>query len=202
MASQTFASFKELLVKKELSDPNPQREVRYDSLARIFRHVQADIILSNVQHFAAAEIAIIKKLLANEQIQDKHSKISAAELEKLVKKGCDGLSEKSKSLLCELLDADSKVAQKDNQRLEALAEKFHPKDASEELKELQLKIAELKSEIVDIEMTLMTLENDGQTATEFFKKSSNARERRRQLVIRFEKQIQGIERKLSRPSKS
>jgi hypothetical protein len=201
MAKQTFGSFKELLVRKELSDDNAQRDVRYESLGRIFRYVQADIILSNAQHFEAADIKAIKSLLSNEQLRDKNNKISAAEVEKLVKKGLESISLKTKALLCELLDTESKVAQKETRYIETLAEKFHPKDSSEELIELKTRIKEIQLDIVDIEMNLMTLENDGKTDSEFFKKATNARERRRQLVLRLEKQIQGVERKQSRTQK-
>jgi hypothetical protein len=133
MAKQTFNSFKELLVKKELSEENSQRDVRFDTLARIFRFVQADIILSNTQHFAESEVEIIQSLLKNQELRNLESKISPKDTEVVVKKALASVKDKSKSLICDLLEEEAKSAQKDHKRLQSLAEKYHTKDAGEEL---------------------------------------------------------------------
>jgi chromosome segregation ATPase len=82
-----------------------------------------------------------------------------------------------------------------------LAEKFHPKDPSEELAELNRRIKEIQLDVVDIEMNLMTMENDGKEGSEYFKKAQNARERRKQLIARLEKQVLGVKRKLEKQPK-
>lgn len=201
MAKQTFNSFKELLVKKELSEENSQRDVRFDTLARIFRFVQADIILSNTQHFDDAEVETIQALLKNQDLRNLESKISPKDVEVIVKKALVTVKDKSKALICDLLEDEAHSAQKEHKRLQSLAEKYHPKDAGEELGDLQARIKEIQLDVVDIEMNLMTLENDGKQGSEYFKKAQNARERRRQLISRLEKQIQGVQRKLERQPK-
>lgn len=201
MAKQTFSSFKELLIKKELSEENSQRDVRFDALARIFRYVQAEIILSNTQHFEPAEIDVIKALLNNKELRERDSKISPKDAETLVKKELSSVSDKTKAMICDLLEDEAKSAQKEHKRLSSLADKYHPKDPGEELKDLQGRIKEIQLDVVDIEMNLMTLENDGKTGTEVFKKTNNARDRRMQLIARLEKQVQGVKRKLETQSK-
>lgn len=201
MVKQTFNSFKELLVKKELSEENSQRDVRFDTLARIFRFVQADIILSNTQHFAESEVEIIQTLLKNQELRNLESKISPKDTEVVVKKALASVKDKSKSLICDLLEEEAKSAQKEHKRLQSLAEKYHPKDAGEELGDLQDRIKEVQLDVVDIEMNLMMLENDGKQDSEYFKKAEHARERRRQLIARLEKQVQGVQRKLVRQPK-
>jgi hypothetical protein len=201
MAKQTFSSFKELLVKKELSEENSKRDVRFDTLGKIFRFVQEDIILSNTQHFDAEEIQSIKGLLKNDELRNIESKISPKDCEALVKKELQGVQDKTKSLICDLLEDEAKSAQKEHKRLVSLAEKFHPKDPSEELAELNRRIKEIQLDVVDIEMNLMTMENDGKEGSEYFKKAQNARERRKQLIARLEKQVLGVKRKLEKQPK-
>lgn len=198
MAKQTFSSFKELLVKKELD--STERNVRQDVLMRIFRFVQPDIILSNAQHFEANDLDAIAKILKAEGLQAGPHGKAQAEAERIIREGLSEVSDKTKALLCDLLEDESKIAQKETQRMEKLAEKFHPKDPSEELTDLRGRIKEIELDIVDIEMSLMTLESEGLEGTERFKKASNARERRRQLIQRLEKQIQGVEKKLAKNS--
>jgi septal ring factor EnvC (AmiA/AmiB activator) len=198
MPKQTFGSFKELLIKKDLSGGESDLNVKVDVLVRIFRFVQPEIVLNNVQHFPEADIKVIKALLSKPEIRDGSAKNVNSQAEKLIRDGLLNLSEKSKGLLCELLGEESKSAQSDAKRLESLAEKFHPKDATEEHEELKRRIQELKADIVDIEMSLMTLESDDSAQSERYKKASNARERRRQLLKRLEKQLEGVAKKLSK----
>lgn len=199
MAKQTFGSFKELLIKKDLSsEGSSDLNVKMDVLVRIFRFVEPDIVKSNVQDFPESDLKVIKALLAKPEVREGSAKNANSQAEKIIRDGLVDVSEKSKGLLCELLGEESKSAFSEAKRLEALAAKFHPKDAGEEYEDLKRRIKEIQADIVDIEMSLMTLESDEQTQTERYKKASNARERRRQLVKRLEKQLEGVEKKLSK----
>jgi hypothetical protein len=198
MAKQTFGSFKELLIKRELSDENAKRDVRTEVLAKIFRYVQSEIILSNVQHFSVEDQAAIDALLQDELLRDRNSKVTISNAEAIVNKGLASLDAKTKALLCDLLEEEAKVAQKEHKRIEKLSAKFHPNDPGEELADLKARIKEIQLDIVDIEMSMMTLENDGRQESEPFKKAKNARERRKQLISRLQKQIQGVQKKLEK----
>jgi|SaaInlStandDraft_1057018.scaffolds.fasta_scaffold26581_2 hypothetical protein len=198
MAKQTFGSFKELLVKKDLSDGGEDLNVKVDVLVRIFRFVQSDIVESNVQDFPEEDLKSIKALLKKPEVKEGSAKNANSQAERIIRDGLVGVSEKSKGLLCELLGDESKSAQADAKRLETLAAKFHPKDAGEEYDELKRRIKEIHADIVDIEMSLMTLESEEQVQSERYKKANNARERRRQLVKRLEKQLEGVEKKMAK----
>jgi hypothetical protein len=198
MAKQTFGSFKELLIKKDLSDGGDDLNVKMDVLVRIFRFVQPEILESNVQDFPEADLTAIRGLLKNSEVREGSPKNANSAAERLIRDGLVGVSEKSKGLLCELLGDESKSAQSEAKRLENLAAKFHPKDAGEEHEDLKRRIKEIHADIVDIEMSLMTLESDDQVQSERYKKANNARERRRQLVKKLEKQLEGVEKKMAK----
>ena len=200
MARQSFNSFKELLVKKDLAQEGA-REVRYDVLTKIFRFVQKDIVLNNIKHFTDEDQSAISSLFKLEQFSSQDTKLSNGEYEALVRDQLKGISDKSKLLLIDLLEEEARDAVKENKRLEKLAEKFHPKDAGEEKEDLARRIAELKKDIIDIELTLMTLESEGQETSDRFVKMNNARERRRQLVQRLEKQLTAVTKKVQAQSK-
>lgn len=198
MAKQTFGSFKELLVKGELSDSSIEPEVKTKTLAKIFRFVQSEIIMSNVQLFENADQVVVKKLLDDVFLRDRNSKITLSKAEEIVSKGLDSLGAKEKSLLCELLGDEAKSAEKEHKRIQNLADKYHPKDAAEEITELKARIKEIQLDVVDIEMTLMTLENDGRQASEPYHKAKAARERRRHLISKLEKQVHALNRKVDK----
>ena len=198
MAKQTFGSFKELLVKGELSDSSIDPEVKTKTLAKIFRFVQSEIILSNVQLFADTDRLVVEKLLKDSFLRDRNSKITLSNAEEIVLKGLEALGVKEKALLCELLGDEAKEAEREHKRIQNLADKYHPKDASEEMTELKARIKEIQLDVVDIEMTLMTLENDGRQTSEPYHKAKAARERRRQLISRLEKQVHALNRKVDK----
>jgi hypothetical protein len=198
MAKQTFGSFKELLVKRELSESPVEHEVKTKTLVKIFRYVQSEIILSNVQLFADADKVVIEKLLKDSFLRDRNSNVTLSNAEEIVLKGLALLGVKEKSLLCELLGDEAKEAEMEHKRIQNLAEKYHPKDATEEITELKARIKEIQLDVVDIEMTLMTLENDGRQTSEPYHKAKGARERRRQLISRLEKQVHALNRKVDK----
>ncbi|MBF0198334.1 MAG: hypothetical protein HQL32_11515 [Planctomycetes bacterium] len=195
MSRQSFNSFKELLVKKSFSDTQEKREVRYDVLTKILRFVQHDVIISNIKDFSDEDKKLISAILKLEKFNNPQSKLSNGEYEAIARDQLGNVSDQSKLILIDLLEEEAKDALKEQKKLEKLAAKFHPKDPAEEFKDLQSRIAEIKSSVIDIEMNIMTMENDGQENTEHCKKAKNARERRLQLVSRLEKQLQAVEKK-------
>lgn len=199
MSQNTFSSFKELLIKKDLSDENPDHSVNYKSIAEIFHHCSSEVISSNGKHFSDEEQSSLRKFL--KKLRKLENKPTLIELESLCKEALDSWSSKSLASFSELMKEKAKDAQLQAQRIEKLAKKYQPKDSAEELEELQNRIKELQLDIVDIEMSLMQMEQGEQQNTERYKKTYNARERRRQVVQRLEKQIQGIQKKLKQPSK-
>jgi hypothetical protein len=193
MSQNTFNSFKELLIKKDLSDESVSSAVDYKCIADIFYHCSPEAIQSNAKHFCEEEQSSLKKFL--KKLKKLESKPTLNELESLCKEALSAWSDKSLASLSELMREEAKDARVQAQRIEKLAKKYQPKDSSEDLAELQTRVKELQMDIVDIEMNLMQMEKGEQQNTERYKKTYNARERRRQVMQRLEKQIQGIQKK-------
>ena len=195
MSKNTFSSFKELLVKKDLSGDDSAKSVDYKVLVKIFAHLSKEVILSSGKHFDEEDQTSLKQLLKKIQSQ---SELSQNDLEALIKEELKGWDAAKLVKFSELLEPEAADAQAQAKRIEKLAKKYQPKDANEEYAELQNRIKELQMDIVDIEMNLMQMEQQDQQNSERYKKANNARERRKQVVQRLEKQIQGIEKKLAK----
>lgn len=199
MSQNTFSSFKELLIKKDLSGESADSTVDYKCIADIFYHCSSEAIKSNAKLYSEEEQSTLKKFL--KKLKKLEAKPTLNEMESLCKEGLNSWSNKSLASFGELMKDEAKDARLQAQRIEKLAKKYQPKDSAEELGELQARIKELQMDIVDIEMNLMQMEKGEQQNTERYKKTYNARERRKQVVQRLEKQIQGIEKKRSQQSK-
>lgn len=193
--AQSFSSFKELLIKKKLSDKD-ERSVRYDVLSRIFLTVSEKLIKNNIKHFGDEEKKVIHAVLDHEDVKNKNENLSKGEYEALVRNGLQELSDETKLLLLDLLEEECKKAEKENKKIETLAKKYKPKDLTEEYEHVKGRIKELENDIIEIEMSLMVLEKEEQQGTKGFKKKQDARERRKQLINKLEKQKQSIEKKL------
>ena len=193
MSKHTFSSFKELLIKKELSDDSAKRSVDYRRIAEIFQNCSIESIRSNCKHFEDAEQASLKKLL--KKLNALSEKPNLVELENLSKEALSNWSNKSLLTFSDLLENEAKAAATEAKKIEKLAKKYQPKDLDEEFAELQNRIKEIQMDIVDIEMNLMQMEKSEQKNSERYKKNYNARERRKQVVQRLEKQIQGLKKK-------
>lgn len=202
MKPQSFSSFKELLIKKDLADDgDQQKSIRYDVLGRIFRFIPSNLIQSNIKHFDDASKKIIHKVFDLPALQEDNSKLSNGEFEALIRDSLQNLSDAKKLLLIDLLEKDAFTYQKENKKIEFLANKYQPKDPKEALDDLSERIEDLKQSIIDIECNLMTMEKDQQETSKHYKKSADARERRKQLLAKLEKQKLGLEKKIKSNTK-
>jgi len=193
MSKQTFGSFKELLIKSDLSSDESSRPVNYQSLVNIFSNCSKETLLANAKLFNADESKALTILI-------KKFKTGACEptptnMESVVKEQLSSWSNKSLLSFIDLLEPEAEAALAQIKNIAQLAKKYQPKDQEEEIIQLKERVKEIQLDIINIEMTLMQLEKDAQQNTEPYKKSYNARERRKQLMQKLEKQIQGIEKK-------
>lgn len=202
MAQQSFNSFKELLLKKNLSGEDG-RQVHYDTLSNIFRFVQPNIIENTIKDFDDKECSIFKELLKKPELQsNSEAKLSNGEYEALVRDACKDVADSSKLKLIDLLEKEVKQAQKEAKKLEKISRSIKTEDPAEEKADLENRIKDLQRDIIDIEMNLMSMESNEQQNTERYKKAYNAREKRKVIIGKCEKQLQFVLKKLEKNSKA
>ena len=193
---QSFSSFKELLIKKDLQTGDDKREVRYNVLTDIFRYVQKNVILEYSKHFDDGDRKIIEELIERPEWTDTSRKLSNGEYEAMVRDSLKSLDEGKKVKLIDILEKESKVAFRENQKREKMMRRYQPEDPKEKLELIIDRIKDLQGDIIDIEMTLMQMESDGLKNGKGYHKVSNARERRKQALARLEKDKVALEKKL------
>jgi len=200
MPQQSFGSFKELLVKKTLNQTDDSREVRYDILTNIFRFIQENIIKNNIKHFSEDEQKSFLNLLSLEAFQTTNNNLSNGEFEAIVRDSTKTIDDQSKLKLIDLLEAEVKKAQREKKKIDSISRKMKSNNPEEEKQELEERIKDLHRDIIDIEMNLMSMENHEQQNSERYKKTFNARDKRKILVSKLEKQLNKIS-KISKTKK-
>jgi hypothetical protein len=192
MPQQSFGSFKELLVKKTLNQTDDSREVRYDILTNIFRFIQANIIKNNIKHFDKDEQKAFLDLLSLEAFKPVRSNLSNGEFEAIVRDATKSIADQSKLKLIDLLESEVKKAQREKKKIDSISRSMKANNPEEEKEELEDRIKDLHRDIIDIEMNLMSMENNEQQNSEHFKKAFNARDKRKILVGKLQKQLSKI----------
>jgi len=192
MPQQSFGSFKELLVKKTLNQTDDSREVRYDILTNIFRFIQANIIKNNIKHFDKDEQKAFLDLLSLEAFKPVRSNLSNGEFEAIVRDATKSIADQSKLKLIDLLESEVKKAQREKKQIDSISRSMKANNPEEEKEELEDRIKDLHRDIIDIEMNLMSMENNEQQNSEHFKKAFNARDKRKILVGKLQKQLSKI----------
>jgi hypothetical protein len=192
MPQQSFGSFKELLVKKTLNQTDDSREVRYDILTNIFRFIQANIIKNNIKHFDKDEQKAFLDLLSLEAFKPVRSNLSNGEFEAIVRDATKPIADQSKLKLIDLLESEVKKAQREKKKIDSISRSMKANNPEEEKEELEDRIKDLHRDIIDIEMNLMSMENNEQQNSEHFKKAFNARDKRKILVGKLQKQLSKI----------
>lgn len=195
MSKQTFSSFKELLVKKDLPGEE-ERKVDNRILGDIFQFIAPEFFREAIRHFKESDRKVLMDCYSNEALRSSGS-LPRGAAEALVREGLRGLDDKVKISLMDLLEEDARKAAKEARRMQALANKYQPKDPAEEMKELDIRIASLDKEIQDIEMDLMVYEREGMEKSRRFANASDARERRRILKIKLLKRKKELTQKTS-----
>jgi hypothetical protein len=200
MAQESFASFKELLLKKNFEDSEDTREVRYDILTNIFRYIQPNIIKSNIIHFEEKEHKALLGIQQHEGFKSENDGLSNGEYEAIVRDATKNIKDSSKLKLIDLLEKEVKESLKEKKKIDKISRNLKSNNPEEEKADLEDRIKDLHRDIIDIEMNLMSMENHGQEQTERFKKTLNARDKRKIIVGKLEKQLQKIS-KISKDKK-
>jgi hypothetical protein len=189
MSQQSFGSFKELLIKKKIDGSADDREVRYDILTNIFRFIQSNIIINNLKHFDDNDQKAFMSILNQKAFKNGDTNLSNGEYEAIVRDETKEIDNQNKLKLIDLLESDVKKAMSEKKKIDKISRNLKSSNPQEEKEELEDRIKDLHRDIIDIEMNLMSLENNEQQNTERFKKTLKARDKRKLLVGKLEKQL-------------
>lgn len=195
MKNKAYSSFSEMLLRSDLpQDGAEERKLDLVALTCIFTELSADEVQRRIRHMDPEHQARVLKTFGLPALQDKG--LSSERLSGALAEHLRALGHTNILKLIDLLSARAQEARSENRKLERLAAKYHPLDDQEKLEQLDERIASIKADIIEVEMSMMELENQDRQKSPAYIRSGNQREKLKQILNKLGKDRKFLEKKV------